>query len=98
MTDATKNIIRSACAMDATVDLKTVDAAISLLDGGAAAEPQADEILTPGEVAKMLRCTTRTVMRYGKLGHIRRIGNRKEGAQTRYSKRSVLAFLEGRAA
>ena len=97
MTDATKNIIRSACAMDATVDLKMVDSAIALLDGGEPSQ-QADEILTPGEVAKMLRCTTRTVMTYAKLGKIRRIGKRSEGTQTRYSRRSVLAFLEGRAA
>lgn len=96
MRDETKNIIRSACAMDASVDLKAVDAAIAMLDGGAI--QQTDEILTADEVARMLRVTTRTVMNYADRGKIRRVGGRATGTQTRYSKRSVLDFMEGRVA
>jgi hypothetical protein len=100
MTKATENIIRSACAMDATVDADTTERVVALLKGAADAQgrPFADEPLTPGEVAKMLKCTTRTVARYGETGLIRRIGNRKDGTQTRYSRRSVVAFLNGEAA
>ena len=95
MTKATENIIRSACAMDATVERSAVDGAIALLGG---TEGTADKPLTPAEVAKMLGRTTRTVARYGDLGVIRRIGG--NGIQTRYSRNSVVAFLngEGRAA
>lgn len=100
MTQATENIIRSAGAMDATVDPDTVEKAIALMKGRADAQGRefADEPLTPKEVAAMLKCTTRTVQRYGDNGTIQRIGNRKNRTQTRYSRRSVLAFLNGGAA
>lgn len=101
MTKATENIIRSACAMDATVDADSAERAVALLKGEADADgrPPADEPLTPGEVAKMLKCTTRTVARYVEKGIIRRIGNRKaDGTQTRYSRRSVVEFLNREAA
>ena len=100
MTTATENIIRSACAMDATVDADSAERAIALLKGRADANGRefADEPLTPGEVAAMLKCTTRTVKTYADHGVIRRIGNRKTGTQTRYSRRSVIAFMEGAAA
>ena len=54
MTKATENIIRSACAMDATVDGGAVDNALALLKGGGAA--QIDEPLKGKEVAEMLKC------------------------------------------
>ena len=86
--------------MDATVDVDSAEKAIALLKGRADANGReyADEPLTPGEVAAMLKCSPRTVANYGKLGKIRMIGNRKEGTQTRYSRRSVIAFMEGAAA
>lgn len=100
MTKATENIIRSACAMDATVDADSAERAVALLKGEADADgrPPADEPLTPDEVAKILKCTTRTVARYVEKGKIRLIGSRKDGTQTRYSRRSVVAFLNGTAA
>ena len=100
MTKATENIIRSACAMDATVDADSAERAVALLKGEADADgrPPSDEPLTPGEVAKMLKCTTRTVARYVDKGIIRRIGNRADGTQTRYSRRSVVEFLNRGAA
>lgn len=100
MKAATESIIRSACAMDATVDPDAVGKAIALLNGRADAMGREfpDEPLTPKEVAAMLKCTTRTVMRYGDNGVIQRIGNRKNGTQTRYSRRSVMAFLNGEGA
>ena len=54
-----------------------------------------DVALPAKEAAEMINCTTRTLQRYGNLGIIRRIGGRKTGAQTRYSRNSVLAFLNG---
>ena len=99
MTKATENIIRSACAMDGTINADTVEQVVALLNGTADAQgrPCADEPLTVKEVAKMLKCTARTVARYGEMGRIRRIGSRKDGTQTRYSRRSVMAFLNGEA-
>ena len=97
MTTATENIIRSACAMDATVDAALVGPALAILTGNGSRE-QIDEPLTPGEVAQLLKCTTRTVARYEELGKIRAMTSRRNGMQTRYSKRSVMAFMEGRAA
>ena len=58
--------------------------------------PPLDERLTEKEVAKMLDCTTRTVEKYGKEGLIRRIGGKGTGVATRYSRNSVLAFLNGK--
>ena len=97
MTSNTENAIRSVCAMDATINAATVDKALDLLRHGDATA-EADTPLTATEAAAMLRCTTRTVTRYGNLGLIRRIGGKGDGTLAKYSRRSVEAYLAGRTA
>ena len=95
----TQTAVRAILAADPTVDADLTERVVAMMDEKCTdGWPLADEPLATEEVAKMLRCTTRTVMNYANRGKIRRIGGRATGTQTRYSKRSVLAFLEGRAA
>lgn len=90
--------VRALLATDATITADTVEKVINILNGGAPGAIAADEPISAGRAAKLLKCTTRTVMRYRDKGLIKCIGGRGNGVQTRYSLRSVLAFLNGEAA
>lgn len=97
---ATENAIRSLVALDRTIDPDIVPKALDLLKGKTGADDSAgiDVPLTLAEVAQMMKCTKRTVQNYADRGVIRRIGGKETGTITRFSRRSVIAFLEGSAA
>lgn len=95
MTSNTEGMIRLACASDATIDPDNVPKALEVLRGGEK-QQEPDEPMKGEDVASLCKCTTRTVIKYANRGLIRRIGGK--GTRTRYSRKSVIAFLEGSAA
>lgn len=92
----TETVIASICAADETIKKSEMLAALSLLRGDKKElAPECDTPLTRAEAAAMLRVSRATVTTWSKRGIIRRMeidGRRKALG---YSRRSVMAILNG---
>ena len=88
-----EKIIRTACAMDLTIDLGQIESAIALLRGTPSSD--ADTPMTAMEAAKLLGVSTKTVVRYAERGIIRTIGAKAMGTRARYSRKSIVEYLNG---
>ena len=73
MTEQTRNIITSACAMDPTIKPEDAERGIAIIGGQANHEAQDDRPVRATEAAKMLNTTTKTVRLWGKAGCFRSI-------------------------
>lgn len=96
MKNQTETIIASICATDETIKKADMIAALSLLRGekNAVAEP-CDIPLTREETARLLRVSRTTVSTWGKRGIIRRLSIPGRRKALGYSRRSVMAILNG---
>ena len=96
MTNHTESVIAAICATDETIKKADMLAALSLLRGekDGVAEP-CDVPLTRDEAASLLRVSRTTVTTWGKQGIIRRMAIPGRRKALGYSRRSVMAILNG---
>lgn len=96
MKNHTETVIASICAADETIKKADMLAALSLLRGekNGVAEP-CDVPLTREEAARLLRVSKTTVTAWGKRGVIRRMAIPGRRKALGYSRRSVMAILNG---
>ena len=96
MKNQTESVIASICAVDETIKKEDIIAALSLLRGekNDVAEP-CDIPLTREEAATLLRVSRTTVSTWGKSGIIRRLSIPGRRKALGYSRRSVMAILNG---
>ena len=96
MTEQTRNIITSACAMDPTIKPEDAERGIAIIGGQTKREVQDDRPVSGPEAAKMLNTTTKTVRLWGKAGCFRAIrvpgGKRISG----YVRADIENFRRGR--
>lgn len=96
MKSQTESVIASICAADETIKKPDMVAALSLLRGDKKSiAPECDTPLTRGEVSNLLRVSRATVTTWAKRGIIRRIEITGRRKALGYSRRSVLAILNG---
>lgn len=96
MKEQTAQVIASICAADETIKKSDMTAALSLLRGdkkGTAEE--CDTPLTRSETAAMLRVSRQTVTTWAMRGIIRRMEIKGRRKALGYSRRSVVAILNG---
>ena len=107
MMKRTESAIKSILALDGSITPKMAEKAVRILNGEISVTPpdvvdriraEVDEPMTAAEVADALGVTRRTVFTYAANGLIRRIGDRRKGTMTRFSRKSVEAFLKGEVA
>jgi len=97
MTRETESVIAHICAADATIKKEDALAALSILRGDGQAVEPCDVPLTRGEAAKLLRVSRVTVTAWAKRGIIRRMEIAGRRKAVGYSRRSILAILNGNA-
>ena len=96
MKSQTETVIASICAADETIKKADMVAALSLLRGDKSAlAPECDTPLTREEAATMLRVSRATVTTWAKRGIIRRMAIKGRRKALGYSRRSVMAILNG---
>lgn len=96
MKNQTKSVIAAICAADETIKKSDMLAALALLRGekkGIA--PECDTPLTREEAAHLLRVSRATVTTWAKRGIIRRMEIKGRRKALGYSRRSVMAILNG---
>ena len=96
MKNQTESVIASICAADETIKKSDMLAALALLRGekkGIA--PECDTPLTREEAAHLLRVSRATVTTWAKRGIIRRMEIKGRRKALGYSRRSVVAILNG---
>lgn len=96
MKNQTESVIASICAADETIKKADMIAALSLLRGEKNAVAETCDVpLTREEAARLLRVSRTTVTAWGKRGIIRRMSIHGRRKALGYSRRSVMAILNG---
>lgn len=96
MKSQTESVIATICATDETIKKADMLAALALLRGEKnAVADDCDVPLTRAEAANLLRVSRATVTTWGKRGVIRRMAIRGRRKALGYSRRSVMALLNG---
>ena len=96
MKNQTETVIASICAADETIKKADMLAALSLLRGDKNAVAESCDVpLTREEAAAMLRVSRQTVTAWAKRGVIRRMTIQGRRKALGYSRRSVMAILNG---
>ena len=96
MTNHTESVIASICAADETIKKADMLAALSLLRGEKNGVAESCDIpLTREEAAGLLRVSRQTVTAWAKRGVIKRLAIRGRRKALGYSRRSVMAILNG---
>ncbi len=96
MKNQTESVIASICAADETIKKADMLAALAVLRGEKAGVSESCDIpLTREEAARMLRVSRATISAWAKRGVIRRFAIPGRRKAVGYSRRSVLAILNG---
>lgn len=96
MKSNTESVIEAICAADETIKKADVIAALDILRGAKNSRvPECDTPLTRGEAAALLRVSRATVTAWAKRGVIRRMEIKGRRKALGYSRRSVMAILNG---
>ena len=96
MKPQTESVLMSICAADETISKADISAALAVLRGRKGEPPQeCDTPLTRREAAELLRVSRTTVTAWAKRGTIRRIAIKGRRKALGYSRKSVLAILNG---
>lgn len=96
MKNQTETVIASICAADDTIKKADMLAALSLLRGEKSGVAESCDVpLTREEAAAMLRVSRQTVTAWAKRGVIKRLAIKGRRKALGYSRRSVMAILNG---
>ena len=96
MKSQTETVIASICAADETIKKADMLAALSILRGEKSGVVESCDIpLTREEAASLLRVSRATVTAWAKRGVIRRMAIQGRRKALGYSRRSVMAILNG---
>ena len=96
MKNQTETVIASICAADETIQKADMLAALAVLRGEKSGGAESCDIpLTREEAARLLRVSRTTVTAWGKRGIIRRMSIHGRRKALGYSRRSVMAILNG---
>ena len=98
MKHETESVISSICAADDTIKKSDFIAAMSLLRGDKSNDgKEYDTTLTRAEAANILRVSRATITAWAKSGIITRFAVKGRKKALGYSRRSVMAILNGKA-
>ena len=96
MKNQTETVIASICAADETIKKADMLAALAVLRGEKSGGAESCDIpLTREEAANLLRVSRATVTAWAKRGVIRRMAIKGRRKALGYSRRSVMAILNG---
>ena len=96
MTDQTRNIITSACAMDPTIKPEDAKRGIAIIGGQVPQTNQDDRPVRLFEAAKMLNTSTRNFRRWVKTGIFRKVKVPGKNYTHGYVREDIENFRKGR--